>query len=223
MLVIIHSMNNQSPSATDNKKERNPADFPLLGALSLGPAHGYDLCTELRERLGEIWTLRASHIYALLTGLEKDGLVSHERIDQENRPAKKVFRITHEGRKLFSIWMASPVSNVRDMRLEFFAKLYFARLESRGVADKLIDDQLKVCRKNVRRLMAQIQTCNVEAERSILDYRLSMLKATAGWLRTARQANPPWPRERNQLDISIDTHKWASEIVSKDATNNRVE
>jgi len=189
MLVIIHTMNNQSPSTADNKKERNPADFPLLGMLSLGPAHGYDLCAGLRERLGEIWTLRASHIYALLTGLEKDGLVSHERIDQENRPAKKVFRITPEGRNLFSAWMTSPVGNVRDMRLEFFAKLYFARLESRGAADKLIDDQLKVCRKNVGRLMAQIETCNVEAERSILDYRITMLKATASWLRTARQAN----------------------------------
>ena len=134
MLLIIHIMNNQHPSENDDKKERNPADFPLLGVLSLGPAHGYDLCAELRERLGEIWTLRASHIYALLTGLEKDGLVSHERIDQENRPAKKVFRITPEGRKLFSTWMTSPVSNVRDIRMEFFAKLYFARLESHEVA-----------------------------------------------------------------------------------------
>ena len=95
-------MNNQYLNKADNKKERNPADFPLLGVLSLGPAHGYDLCAELRERLGQIWILRTSHIYALLTGLEKDGLVSHERIDQENRPAKKVFRITSEGRKLFS-------------------------------------------------------------------------------------------------------------------------
>ncbi len=223
MLVIIHAMNNQYPSTTDNKKERNPADFPLLGLLSLGPAHGYDLCAELRERLGGIWILHTSHIYALLSGLEKDGLVSHERIDQENRPAKKVFRTTPEGRKLFSMWMTSPVTNVRDMRLEFFAKLYFARLESEAVAAKLIDDQLKVCRKKVRRLRAQIETCNVEAERSVLNYRLAMLKATSGWLRKARQANPLRSRERNQPDISTDTRKRASEIASKDATNNRVE
>jgi PadR family transcriptional regulator AphA len=224
MLLIIHIMNNQYTNITDYKKERNPADFPLLGLLSLGPAHGYDLCAELRERLGEIWILRTSHIYALLTGLEKDGLVSHERIDQENRPAKKVFHITPEGRKIFSIWMTSPVSNVRDMRLEFFAKLYFARLESHGVAAKLIDDQLKVCRKNVKRLIAQIETCDVEAERVVLDYRLAMLKATAGWLRRARQADPVQSRERNhELAISTGKHKWFSEITSKDATNHHVE
>jgi PadR family transcriptional regulator, regulatory protein AphA len=183
-------MNNQYCSQTDNKKQRNPADFPLLGVLSRGPAHGYDLCAELRDRLGEIWTLRASHIYALLAGLEKDGLVSHERIDQENRPAKKVFHITPEGRKLFSKWMTSSVGNVRDMRLEFFAKLHFARLESHGVASKLLDDQLKVCRKNVKRLVAQLEACGVEAERSILDYRLTMLHATMTWLRKERHANP---------------------------------
>jgi PadR family transcriptional regulator AphA len=223
VLVIIQTMNNQDPSTTNVKKDRNPADFPLLGVLSLGPAHGYDLCAELRERLGEIWTLRASHIYALLAGLEKDGLVSHERIDQENRPAKKVFRITPEGRKLFSAWITSPVSNVRDVRLEFFAKLYFARLESHEVAAKLIDDQLRVCRRNVKRLMTQIKTCDVEAERSVLDYRLTMLKATSGWLRRARQSDPVHSRERIQPDISTDMRKRVSEDRSKDAINNHVE
>jgi PadR family transcriptional regulator, regulatory protein AphA len=195
MLGTIHIMNSQHGSHIENEKERNPADFPLLGVLSLGPAHGYDLCAELRESLGEIWTLRASHIYALLAGLEKDGLVSHERIDQENRPAKKVFHITPEGREVFSKWMTSPVGNVRDMRLEFFAKLHFARLESHAVASKLLDDQLKVCRKNVKRLVAQIESCDVEAERSILDYRLTMLHATVNWLRKARHANPIQSRE----------------------------
>ena len=211
MLLIIHTMNNQSPSTTDNRKQRNPADFPLLGVLSLGPAHGYDLCAELRERLGEIWILRTSHIYALLAGLEKDGLVSHERIDQENRPAKKVFRITPEGRKIFSIWMTSPVSNVRDMRMEFFTKLYFARLESHEVAAKLIDDQLKVCRKNIKRLMARKESSNVEVERAVLDYKLTMLKTTAAWLRRARAALPVEPGDRNhEFNISTDTHNWVS-------------
>ncbi|MGO9117830.1 MAG: PadR family transcriptional regulator [Desulfomonilaceae bacterium] len=84
MVPAIHIMNNQHPSPSDYKKERNPADCPLLGVLTLGPAHGYDLCAELRERLGEIWILRTSHIYTLLTGLEKGGLVFHERLDHRS-------------------------------------------------------------------------------------------------------------------------------------------
>ncbi len=196
--MTIHIMNNQYSSASDYRTERNPADFPLLGVLSLGPAHGYDLCAELRERLGEIWILRTSHIYALLTGLEKDGLVSHERINQENRPAKKVFRITPDGRKLFWTWMTSPVSNVRDIRMEFFAKLYFARLESGEVAAKLIDDQLKVCRKTAKRMMARKENSNVEVERVVFEYRLAMLKTTAAWLRRARAGLAVEPKGGNR-------------------------
>ena len=195
--MTIHIMNNQHSIPSGDKKERNPADYPLLGVLMLGPAHGYDLCAELRARLGEIWILGTSHIYALLIGLEKDGLVSHERIDQENRPAKKVFCITSEGRKVFTTWMTSPVSNVRDIRMEFFAKLYFARLESHEVAAKLIDDQLKVCRENAKRQMARKEASNVEAERAVLDYRLAMLKATVACLRRTRAALPVEPRDRN--------------------------
>lgn len=180
MISLIQIMNSLYPSRTGKKKERNPADFPLLGVLSLGPAHGYDLCAALSERLGEIWLLRNSHIYALLTGLEKDGLVTHERIDQENRPAKKVFCITAEGRKVFTTWMTSPVSNVRDIRMEFFAKLYFARLESPEVAARLIDDQLKVCRENAKRQMVRKEASNVEAEHAVW---------TIGWPCSRRQ----WP------------------------------
>lgn len=84
MLATTHNMNNQHPITSDYKEERNPAGYALLGVLTLGPAHGYDLCAELRERLGEIWILRTSHIYTLLTGLEKDGLVFHERIDHRS-------------------------------------------------------------------------------------------------------------------------------------------
>lgn len=214
MLVIIHMMNSHYHAESDSKRERNPAEFPLLGVLSLGPAHGYDLCTELRERLGEIWILHTSHIYALLAGLEKDGLVSHERIDQENRPAKKVFRITPEGRKVFWTWMTSPVSNVRDIRMEFFAKLYFARLESYEVAAKLVDGQLKVCRENAKRQLARKEASTVEAERAVLDYRLAMLKTTVACLRRTRAELSVEPRNRDHaLDASTDTDKSVSEVI----------
>ena len=93
--------------------------------------------------------------------------------------------------------MTSPVSNVRDIRMEFFAKLYFARLESHEVAAKLIDDQLKVCRENAKRQMARKEASNVEAERAVLDYRLAMLKATVACLRRTRAALPVESRDRN--------------------------
>jgi PadR family transcriptional regulator, regulatory protein AphA len=166
----------------DKQETRNPADFPVLGALCLGPAHGYDLCRELKDRLGEIWRLRTSHIYALLTGLEKAGLVRHERIDQETRPAKKVFSVTDEGRLAFLAWVRAPVMNVRDIRLEFLAKLHFARFDSPAAVEDLISAQLLVCRANSKRLTGARRLCKTDIEREALDYRLAVLNAVDAWL-----------------------------------------
>lgn len=165
-----------------DKKTRNPADYPVLGVLFRESAHGYDICRELRERLGEIWTLRTSHIYALLAGLEKDGLVCHERVDQETRPAKKVFSITDEGRLAFLAWVRSPVINARDIRLEFLAKLYFSRFDSPTALADLVSDQLSVCRRNIRRLTNSKRLCKTDTERAAVDYRLAMLNAVEAWL-----------------------------------------
>jgi len=182
MLQNIHVMNIWCHAMAQEKTLRNPADFPVLGALYRGPAHGYDLCRELRERLGEVWRLRTSHIYALLAGLEKDGLVRHERIDQETRPAKKVFSITDEGRVVFLMWVRSPVMNVRDIRLEFLAKLHFARFDSPTAVADLIANQVTVCRGNENRLRNSLRNSKSDEERAALGFRLAMLEATLSWL-----------------------------------------
>ena len=169
------------------RETRNPADFPVLGTLYLGSVHGYDLYHGLSRRLGEIWRLHKSHVYALLAGLEKDGLVRHERIDQEAGPAKKVFTITDEGRTVFLTWVRSPVMNVRDIRLEFLTKLHFARCYSSTAAENLIANQLSVCQRNEKRLTNSRRLCKTETEREALDYRLTMLNAVQEWLLRLRK------------------------------------
>jgi PadR family transcriptional regulator, regulatory protein AphA len=169
-----------------NKPHRNPAEYPILGALWRVPSHGYDLCRELSDRLGEIWTLRNSHIYALLAGLEKEGLVSHERIDQDTRPAKKVYRITEAGRQVFLDWVRAPVENIRDIRLEFLAKLHFARLNLPSLTADLISDQLGVCLRNEKCLRDKRRLCKTPTERAAMDYRLTMVEGTVAWLTKLR-------------------------------------
>jgi PadR family transcriptional regulator, regulatory protein AphA len=181
MVGTSHRVNNRCHGMYD-KKARNPADFPVLGILYSGPAHGYDLRRELKERLGEVWTLGPSHIYALLAGLEKDGLVRHDRVDQEARPAKKVFNITDQGRLVFLAWVRSPVMNVRDIRLEFLAKLHFTTFDSATAVADLITSQLAVCRSSQQRLIKNRARCRTETECSTLDFRLAMLEATVAWL-----------------------------------------
>jgi len=178
-----------------DNKPRKSADYPVLGVLCHRPAHGYDLCRALDEWLGGIWRLRTSHVYALLAGLEKDGLATHERVDQDPRPAKKVFSVTDEGRRVFLAWVRTPVMHVRDIRMEFLAKLHFARLDSPKAVEDLIANQLSVVRSTADRLMNSRRLCKTDTARAALDYRLAVVNAVRTWLLDLRESNGYWPRD----------------------------
>ncbi len=83
--------------------------FALLGLLARGPLSGYDIAGQLKAGVGPFWHARHSQIYPELARLQAAGLVSHERVEQHDRPDKKVFSILPAGRTALAEWVASPV------------------------------------------------------------------------------------------------------------------
>lgn len=175
-------MTSQPMNIAPETAARNPAEYPVLGVLTLAAAHGYDIHRHLREHLGEVWKLNRSQVYSLLSKLERDGLVSHERVQQDNLPTKKIFHLTAAGRELFDSWVSSPVAGVRDLRLEFLSKLYFAGLASENAEQKLLADQLEVCREKSERLAGVRRRCETPIESRAAEYRLALVEASIGWL-----------------------------------------
>jgi DNA-binding PadR family transcriptional regulator len=90
--------------------------FALLGLLARGPLSGYDIATQLKAGVGPFWHARHSQIYPELARLQANGLVSHERVTQHDRPDKKVFSIEPPGRAALAEWVASPLDadQIRD-------------------------------------------------------------------------------------------------------------
>ena len=86
-----------------------PLSYALLGLLARNPRSGYDLGRLLKEPIGFFWHAFPGQIYPELTRLEAAGLVAHERIEQEDRPDKKVFMITEAGRMALREWVTTPV------------------------------------------------------------------------------------------------------------------
>jgi PadR family transcriptional regulator, regulatory protein AphA len=164
------------------KKSRNPAEYPILGVLSRGPIHGYDLCRVLGDGIGSIWRLGKSQVYALLMRLEREGLVIHERVGQDNLPAKNIFSLTKQGEEVFSQWLNQPVLHVRDMRLEFLTKLWFARQVDLQMEKELIEAQLAVCREKADALKELKCGCRTEIDVLSADFRLNTVEATISWL-----------------------------------------
>lgn len=180
--IHSHSMTSHDKNIQRNNRVRNPAEYPVLGILNLGNAHGYELCRRLREEIGPVWRLGKSQVYALLARMERDGLLVHERIGQHNLPARNMFSLTPKGRQVFREWLEAPVQQIRDFRLEFLTKLWFARQLGSECEKQLIERQLSVCREKVRTVQERRVSCSTSLERQSLIFRLSVIQAVVGWL-----------------------------------------
>jgi DNA-binding PadR family transcriptional regulator len=115
--------------------------FPLLALLAGGPAHGYELKSQLEQRFGSVLPpLNAGQIYTTLSRLQRDGLVDDDAVAQNGRPNKRVYRLTEAGEEELGRWVADATPSPR-LKDDFFMKLALAR--SAGIADplQLIDRQ----------------------------------------------------------------------------------
>jgi DNA-binding PadR family transcriptional regulator len=101
--------------------------FALLGLLADGPLHGYDLKAAYEAELVPKGHLNYGQVYATLERLSRDGLVAHDRVPQAERPDKKVFELTKEGRRELRQWLETPSRPDLDLRNELFLKLVLAR------------------------------------------------------------------------------------------------
>lgn len=71
--------------------------------------------------------LNFGQVYPTLERLERDGLVAHHTVEQEERPTKKVYGLTSLGRRELVAWMGAPTVPDLDLRNATFLKLLLAR------------------------------------------------------------------------------------------------
>lgn len=82
--------------------------YVVLGLLSLQPRYGYQLKPEVEELLGGGTQLNPGQLYPLLHKLAEQRLVLGERIEQEDRPDKRVFTLTPSGHSDLLAWLDMP-------------------------------------------------------------------------------------------------------------------
>ena len=66
----------------------------LLGALTEGPAHGYEIIGRLEEKSGGVWRPSPGSVYPTLQMFEDEGLVR-----SEERDGKRIYELTDDGRR----------------------------------------------------------------------------------------------------------------------------
>jgi len=154
----------------------------LLGLLVGRPMHGYELYQEFSRELGGVWEIGLSQLYAQLKLLEEAGLVTAETEALPNRPSRKVYHLTPEGQDVFAEWVRQPAPYLRQMRVEFLARLYFfRRLELPGL-EPLVARQREVFWSQAQRFERLAAEVDDPFRRLVLEFRQGQLVAVCRWL-----------------------------------------
>lgn len=114
--------------------------YAILGLLAREPLSGYDLTRKMRAPVGYFWEARHSQVYPELARLEEGGLVSHQVIEQQDRPDKKVYTISDAGLGALKGWVVEP-PGPRPARDELVLKAYSLWLADPEGALELFKEQ----------------------------------------------------------------------------------
>lgn len=165
-------------------------DYAILGLLSLGPRHGYELLRYFSRdgELGLVCTLGTPRLYALLHALEELDLVECETSQLSSGPPRKIFSLTDAGSEAFGSWLRQPIRRLRQIRQDFLLKLYFARQIAGDETPDLIERQIAACRTVADELQAEADAEPPDSfARLVFQSRKATADATVTWLEAERQ------------------------------------
>jgi PadR family transcriptional regulator AphA len=117
--------------------------YALLGLLARGEQSGYDLSQGLKDPVSYFWHAQHSQIYPELARLEAAAFVQHTRVEQSDRPDKKVYRLTPAGDDALRAWLAAA-TEVPKKRDEVVLKAYSIWLVDPAGASQMMRDHMQV-------------------------------------------------------------------------------
>ena len=161
-------------------------EYALLGFVYDRPTHGYEIYQQLSASQGlwQVWRMKQSQLYALLTKLEDEAYLVTTLQPQEARPPRKVYSLTATGRATFEAWLATPVTHGRQMRLEFLAKLYFAYRQGPTMVAPLLQQQGVTCRRWLAELQEQSRAALTTDPfaYAVHQFRITQIESFVSWL-----------------------------------------
>lgn len=148
-------------------KRHDVLEFAVLGVLSDGPLHGYELRKRLAAVLGPFRALSYGSLYPCLRRVQAKGLIEEVDVTAavesaapplSARRARVVYAITADGKEEFAIWANQPGAEAWEDE-GFAAHLaFFSRTEARV--------RLRILEGRRSRLEERVQTLRESLSRS---------------------------------------------------------
>lgn len=105
----------------------------ILGFLNYAPHSGYDLKATFDMSVQHFWPADQSQIYRTLGAMADKGWVTVEVIEQDERPDRKVYHITEEGREKLRRWLTAPLPPSSVRNAELIQVFFAAQLEDEQI------------------------------------------------------------------------------------------
>ncbi|MDO9085785.1 MAG: helix-turn-helix transcriptional regulator [Anaerolineaceae bacterium] len=158
--------------------------FSLLGYFLKKPNYGYELYKFLSNEtvFFKIWFVKQSQFYGYLERLFNEGYLSHELIEGEQYPDRRIFSITELGNQTLENWIISPVNHGREMRQEFLVKLFIAQNSYKEKIDILINNQKIICNQWIDEQDENLKNEDDKFQLLIINYRKMQIEAMINWL-----------------------------------------
>ena len=165
------------------KTSLTPSEYAILGLIRERPTYGYELKKQLRQ-LERVAPIEPAMVYAILRSLAGFDLIDGT-VDDSSQPPKSVYTVTEEGDAQFQRWLRRPVGRIRETRLDFLIKLYFALREDHALARQILSAQLEAMRATTAEVERERVDLGADADdfdRIVTESRLSAARITLEWL-----------------------------------------
>lgn len=125
-----------------------------LGILTLGEASGYEIKQVFEDAFSHFYVAGFGSIYPALAELAREGHVTVSNIEQEKRPAKKVYQLTDSGNASFLDALMETYPHHR-LRSDFLVLMVFAHLLPPEQLARVFDTRLA----DIERQIDEIESC----------------------------------------------------------------
>ena len=180
---------------------RDILEFAVLGILSDGPIHGYELRKRLTDMLGPFRSLSYGTLYPTLRRLVNGGAISpvslspaEDALALRGKRARIVYALTAKGKEEFEEWANRPGPGAWDDEGFAAHMAFFSRTERRA--------RLRI----------------LHGRRTWLDERLATLRTT---LNDSRERLDPYAASMRSLGVEATERemRWIDELIESEQTN----
>ncbi len=160
----------------------------VLGLLSRGQRHGYDLKRAHDETFPTARPLAFGQVYAALDRLHRKGLVRPVAVERSEGPDRTVYELTDAGRAELEDWMGATEDPGGHVANPIATKTTIALIASGTEAAAAVLDEQRVVHLRRMRHHTRVKTDPAASVSDVLaaDYALAHLDADIRWMEAAR-------------------------------------